>query len=147
MAMGSRLAPAFSAPLDFHSIFAINSRDAISSSGGSRGMTDLTYRLDDFGRRLEALEFELAELRALAHPEPEPFPTQPAAEVQEPPARRPSPKAPAARPQPLPTRHARPRREIDWSVLFGAKALAWAGGAVTLLGVVFFFVLAVNRGW
>jgi len=31
--------------------------------------------------------------------------------------------------------------------LLGAKALAWAGGVVTLLGVVFFFVLAVNRGW
>jgi uncharacterized membrane protein len=29
----------------------------------------------------------------------------------------------------------------------GAKALAFAGGIVTLLGVVFFFVLAVNRGW
>ena len=27
------------------------------------------------------------------------------------------------------------------------KALAWAGGAVMLLGIVFFFVLAVNRGW
>jgi uncharacterized membrane protein len=31
--------------------------------------------------------------------------------------------------------------------LFGAKALAIAGGIVTLLGIVFFFVLAVNRGW
>jgi len=31
--------------------------------------------------------------------------------------------------------------------LMGAKALAFAGGIVTLLGVVFFFVLAVNRGW
>jgi uncharacterized membrane protein len=41
----------------------------------------------------------------------------------------------------------RPRREIDWSMFLGAKALAWAGGAVTLLGIVFFFVLAVNKGW
>ena len=32
-------------------------------------------------------------------------------------------------------------------MFFGAKALAWAGGAVMLLGIVFFFVLAVNRGW
>jgi uncharacterized membrane protein len=44
-------------------------------------------------------------------------------------------------------RPAREPREIDWSAFFGAKALAWAGGAVTLLGIVFFFVLAVNRGW
>jgi uncharacterized membrane protein len=29
----------------------------------------------------------------------------------------------------------------------GARALAWTGGAVTLLGVVLLFALAVNRGW
>ena len=39
------------------------------------------------------------------------------------------------------------RKQFDWSVFLGAKALAWAGGAVMLLGIVFFFVLAVNRGW
>jgi uncharacterized membrane protein len=108
---------------------------------------DFSSRLDDFAKRLEALEQELTELRHLAHPEtaippppvvpppaaPEPFPPQPAAEMRRPPSRRPSPKA--------------PRREIDWSVLLGAKALAWAGGGVMLLGIVFFFVLAVNRGW
>ncbi len=33
------------------------------------------------------------------------------------------------------------------SDLLGARVLAWAGGIVTLLGIVFFFVLAVNRGW
>jgi uncharacterized membrane protein len=37
--------------------------------------------------------------------------------------------------------------EFDFADLLGAKALAWAGGILTLLGVVFFFVLAVNRGW
>jgi uncharacterized membrane protein len=31
--------------------------------------------------------------------------------------------------------------------LFGPRALAIAGGIVTVLGIVFFFVLAVNRGW
>jgi uncharacterized membrane protein len=36
---------------------------------------------------------------------------------------------------------------IEPADLLGARALAWAGGVVTLLGVVFFFVLAVNRGW
>jgi uncharacterized membrane protein len=36
---------------------------------------------------------------------------------------------------------------VSFDDLFGAKALAWAGGFVTLLGIVFFFVLAVNRGW
>jgi uncharacterized membrane protein len=37
--------------------------------------------------------------------------------------------------------------ELTGADLFGAKALAIAGGIVTLLGIVFFFVLAVNRGW
>jgi uncharacterized membrane protein len=35
----------------------------------------------------------------------------------------------------------------DLSEWLGARALALAGGFVTLLGIVFFFVLAVNRGW
>ena len=46
----------------------------------------------------------------------------------------------------------RPRRRSasqlagDWDLL-GARGVALAGGVVTLLGIVFFFVLATNRGW
>jgi uncharacterized membrane protein len=108
-------------------------------------MTDLTYRLEDFARRLEVLENELAELRQLVRPEPvvpPPPVVPPAPVVAEPP-----PAPPLPRPVLPPPRPLQPRREIDWSVFFGAKALAWAGGAVMLLGIVFFFVLAVNRGW
>jgi uncharacterized membrane protein len=47
----------------------------------------------------------------------------------------------------MPAAPPRVPREIDWSMFLGAKALSWAGGAVTLLGIVFFFVLAVNKGW
>jgi uncharacterized membrane protein len=36
---------------------------------------------------------------------------------------------------------------VTFADLVGARALAWVGGLVTLLGIVFFFVLAVNRGW
>ena len=60
------------------------------------------------------------------------------------------PPASPARPSAPPTRPAapaRPRREVDLSKLFGAFGLAAAGGIVTVLGIVFFFVLAVNRGW
>src|SRR5947207_6521268 len=52
-------------------------------------------------------------------------------------------------PAPAPSRV----RSFDWGRtvsaddLLGAKALALAGGVVTLLGVRFFFVLAVTRGW
>ena len=103
---------------------------------------DLRYRLDDFARRLEALEHELAELRQLARPE---LVVPPPPVVPPQPALQPPVQKPAASPPPRPP--AREPREIDWSIFFGAKALAWAGGAVTLLGIVFFFVLAVNRGW
>ena len=84
-----------------------------------------------------ALEHEL-ELRRPV-PAPARFPARPAAGGQ--------------RRSRLPTRRlvrhvATPRRDsIDWSELLGAKALAIAGGVVTLLGVVFCFVLAVNHGW
>jgi uncharacterized membrane protein len=61
---------------------------------------------------------------------------------------------PSAVARPEPPLEPRPPREplfrlpqIDKAELFGARALAVAGGVVTLLGIVFFFVLAVNRGW
>jgi uncharacterized membrane protein len=54
---------------------------------------------------------------------------------------------PAPPPPPRPARPPKPRREIDWSQFLGARGLAWAGGLVTILGIVFFFVLAANRGW
>lgn len=116
---------------------------------------DFTARLDDFSRRLAGLESELRDLRRLAEgsaeiSEPAPPPAAPA---------RPLP--PAAPPSPAPPRPAAPsspawnerlrastlNRELALDDVFGAKALAWAGGVVTLLGIVFFFVLAVNRGW
>ena len=47
---------------------------------------------------------------------------------------------------PRPTRPPRQRPQFELDLL-GPRALAIAGGIVTLLGIVFFFVLAVNRGW
>ena len=110
-------------------------------------MTDLSSRLDDFSGRLAALERELDELRRLAVPtEPKRVAPTPAVAPPPPKAQKPAP-LPPRRPLTSPLRPVREPREIDWSMFFGAKALAWAGGAVTLLGIVFFFVLAVNRGW
>jgi uncharacterized membrane protein len=68
----------------------------------------------------------------------QPFPPRTAA------AAKPASTATATAPAP---RAPKPRRELDLADLLGAKALAWAGGVVTLLGVLFFFVLAVNNGW
>jgi uncharacterized membrane protein len=61
---------------------------------------------------------------------PEPWPSAPA----------PTPRKAAEREQ-----SATPRFQL--SDLLGPRALAVTGGIVTLLGIVFFFVLAVNRGW
>ncbi|HEX5469971.1 MAG TPA: DUF2339 domain-containing protein [Gaiellaceae bacterium] len=89
-------------------------------------------------RKLRAVESTLAtleaQLRDLLEP-PLPVPSPPAAALPPPP-----PPAPARRRSPF-------ERELDWSDLLGARALAWAGGIVTILGILFFFVLAANRGW
>jgi uncharacterized membrane protein len=47
---------------------------------------------------------------------------------------------PPAAGEPFQWRHAAP-------AVTQAQALAWAGGAVTLLGILFFFVLAAEHGW
>jgi uncharacterized membrane protein len=114
--------------------------------------------LDDLARRLAALEHEVADLRRTVkgapRPASKPTPARPAAPVVSRPAPTLPPRraeAPAPRPSRVPpTRRpaAPPRRPpLTAADLFSAQSLAWMGGAVTLLGIVFFFVLAVNRGW
>ncbi|HWM13226.1 MAG TPA: DUF2339 domain-containing protein, partial [Gaiellaceae bacterium] len=103
--------------------------------------------------RVARLEHELAELRLLVagspvvSPRPAPAPAPPSR--PQPPPAPPSPRLPEAfvPSEPRPPQPARPRRELDLSKLLGALGLASAGGIVTVLGIVFFFVLAVNRGW
>ncbi len=110
---------------------------------------ELLVRLAAVEERIRLLQDEVDSIRlALLEPVPA-APVEvpsPAAQPREPfppaRAREPFPPAPARAAPPQ-----RPRRDVDLTELFGAQALAWAGGVVTLLGVVFFFVLAVNRGW
>jgi uncharacterized membrane protein len=116
-------------------------------------MTELTERLNRFEGRLHSLESELVELRRLAAsvtPEPgaskTPEPEKPLWELMA------SADEPQAPPTPPPLVDTTPvaaasRRKVELSEVVGARALAWAGGSVTLLGIVFFFVLAVERGW
>jgi uncharacterized membrane protein len=104
--------------------------DGRAAQADPAGMATLTERIERMEIELRYLERELAEVRRLA-----------AAETTEPaPLRVSSPPVEATPPRPA-------REEPDWSALLGARALAWAGGGVTVLGIVFFFVLAIERGW
>lgn len=102
---------------------------------------DVLSRLEDLEQRLGAVEHTLEELvgetpTSVVEPAPEP-----AVVYEQPEPEFPSPLGPTwERPSPW-----RPR--LDTSKLLGAQALAWAGGAVSVLGVVFLFALAVQRGW
>jgi Predicted membrane protein (DUF2339) len=104
-------------------------------------------RLDAVERQLHTLKREVDSIRASV------FFAQSTVEQETPPPPPPPRPAPTVTPAPAPepaVRVARPqvpRREVDLNALLSAKTLAWAGGAVTALGIVFLFALAVNRGW
>jgi uncharacterized membrane protein len=98
---------------------------------------DLHARLDEFAFELRDMQRRLDSLRRLVNAQV--APEEPAI---------PTPPPPRAVAPPLPPAPApRPRRELDLGALFGARSLAWSGGIVTLLGVVFFFTLAEGRSW
>jgi uncharacterized membrane protein len=106
-------------------------------------MSEYDDRLVTLERRLRELELELADLRRTkpgrtATLEP------PAPVFVAPPVRRVEPPVvPPPREFELP-----PEREpFDLSRLLGARTLALTGGIVSLLGIVFLFALAVQRGW
>lgn len=117
----------------------------------------LLVRIDELEERTDAIRRELADLRDLVTRAER----APATEtLQQTVARsvRPVEPPPSAYRQPVPDHgdavaraakrfRDRPRTDLSNVDLLGPKALAWAGGIVTVLGVVFFFVLAVNRGW
>ena len=119
----------------------------------------LARRLDEVERRLRELGQEISEIRRLAETAEE-VPVAPVTPVPPPPQERasdweprvplPPPPEPPPYTPPPPQKPREPsfwQRDVDYGELLGAKGLAWAGGIVTVLGVVFFFVLAVNRGW
>ena len=73
-----------------------------------------------------------------------PRPETPRAEEGEPrkPEREPAPAAGVPPPRPE-----RMVPALDFEEIFGGRVLAWLGGVAVLLGVVFFLVMAVSRGW
>jgi uncharacterized membrane protein len=112
----------------------------------------LNDRIDELERRLRDLERELVEIRLLAAASDEPadVPLAAAADRRLEPEPLPPPVEERREPAPQPTgRWFEQSHDLDFRVsdLLGARALAWAGGIVTLLGIVLFFALAANRGW
>ena len=99
----------------------------------------LAAELAELGRRMEWARYELLTLSVAAPAAPPP--ASPAASPAAPPLASlaqlaappfPQPAAPSAKPA------GQPR---------GGQLLPWAGGAITLVGIVMFLVLAASRGW
>jgi len=84
--------------------------------------------------RLRSIEARLESLERLLSAGPRP--SQPRPEVP--------PAAPGPARLPTPPARAQQRSIED---LLGGRVLAWLGGVAVVLGVVFFLVMAVSRGW
>jgi uncharacterized membrane protein len=116
----------------------------------------IEQEIERLKRQVRALEDVRLAPETTADVIPRPEPAAPAAARPTAAPARAAAEAPRAAPAPtapLPPRlHAKEpafdwRAQLEAADLLGAKALALAGGVVMLLGVVFFFVLAANRGW
>jgi uncharacterized membrane protein len=128
-----------------------------SAQAATSQPADLAGRVAFLERRVSELQTIVDGLqagRATAPSRAAAPPPSPRAEPTPPPRPQPSVRLPAtAAPPTAPPLQPKVSTGFDWgrtlsaADLMGAKALAFAGGIVTLLGVVFFFVLAVNRGW
>ena len=96
-------------------------------------LTSLERTLELLTERLDRLE----DVRVVAAPSPAPAP----------PTAAPS----SIAPPPAPPRVVPPLRgrleDLDLENLLGGRVLAWVGGSAIVLGVVFFLVMAVRRGW
>jgi uncharacterized membrane protein len=111
-------------------------------------VSEYQRRLEAFERRLRVMEADLAALRAAAPAEEAEEAAPVATLLVDPAAAYEDLFAIEPEPAPVPPREAR-RSGFDFAVpeLLGARTLAATGGVVTLLGIVFFFALAVERGW
>ena len=78
--------------------------------------------------------------RRWAPPAPSPAPSRPAPSRPTVPARTPAPAAAPRTPR-------RPLATRGFEELFGGRVLAWMGGIAVLVGLAFFFALAVSNGW
>src|SRR6266550_7408278 len=148
-------------------VLKVRHNSAPSSPPAQQSAQASTSKPADLVSRVAFLERRVAELQTIVEGLQAGRATAPSREAAPPPTPRWEEPAPPPPPRPQPPLQLPPRPApaaaaplqpkvstgFDWgrtmsaTDLMGAKALAFAGGVVTLLGVVFFFVLAVNRGW
>lgn len=115
----------------------------------------LEERLDEIERLVRTLVVRVTELEldrsAPGDPSPElPTPLVRPLEVATPAPPPPQPTVPVARPEQVTQEqpHVEPDRpETSFEDLLGGRILAWLGGLAIVVGVVFFLVIAVDRGW
>ena len=118
----------------------------------------LEERLDEIEKLVRTLVVRVTELELHPPAPAEPAPEQPTPmvrplEVATPVPPPPEPTAPVARPvrveqttRDQPTTES-DRPETSFEDLLGGRILAWLGGLAIVVGVVFFLVIAVDRGW
>jgi uncharacterized membrane protein len=104
----------------------------------------LEQRLDDLESLVRTLVVRVTELE-LGHPaRPGTAPQRPAS-AKPPEVAAPAPPPPAPSEPPAPAAPAKPAQSFE--DLLGGRILAWLGGLAIVVGVVFFLVIAVDRGW
>ena len=118
-----------------------------------RQMVGLLADIDDYTRRAPQTPPMPAAPPRPAQPVQQ-VPQRPAAPQQRPAASRQRPVQPPRRPgwieqqtESVGAAARRYRGELALSDFLGLRALAWAGGLITLLGIIFFYVLANQNGW
>jgi uncharacterized membrane protein len=107
-------------------------------------------RLDVLERRTEALAERLRRLEGEIGAQPSITRTAPVRPRMVEPTPKPE-RVPVARPRPRPEARVSPPRQPQQKVamedLLGGRVLAWLGGIAVLVGIAFFFALAISHGW
>ena len=103
----------------------------------------LEQRLDEIEGLVRTLvvrvtELELGRPASPEAPVPAPLPAKAAAPPRQP---------PSTSPEPAPTPPEPDREVLSFEDLLGGRILAWLGALAIVVGVVFFLVIAVDRGW
>jgi uncharacterized membrane protein len=107
----------------------------------------LEQRLDEIEGLVRTLVVRVTELELgrPGHAEPSPEPRAPTVPAPPPPEATASPPPPSPPIEPAAAEPEKPAQSFE--DLLGGRILAWLGGLAIVVGVIFFLVIAVDRGW